>query len=102
MIATVSFGESITNPKQIFKYRSIKELLEWQSFSEEQEFRINYLRNEKNPDREKLIKKKLPYIVASHFEPEERKSKNLLKTNSMIFDIDKIDNVEELFKKLTL
>jgi len=100
MQATISFGESITKPDQLFKYSSIKELLEWQAFSEKQEWLIEDLRRISDKKARNELKKKLPYIVASHFEPVVRNTKNLKKTNGMIFDVDGIENVEELFTTL--
>jgi len=97
---TVSFGESIKKPDQIFKYESLESLLKWQAFSEKQEQKIEDLQKETDPDKRKLIKNQLPYIVGSVFSPEKRKAKNLKNSNLMIFDVDKIDNVEELFNTL--
>jgi len=97
---TVSFGESIRKPDQIFQYGSLEDLLKWQALSEKQESKIEDLQNETDPDKRKLIKNQLPYIVGSVFQPEVRKAGNLKKSNLMIFDVDKIVNVEELFGTL--
>ena len=99
---SVSFGESITNPDQLFKYHSLKELLSWQCTSEKQECLIEDLRRIEDKKERNKLKKRLPYIVASHFDPDIRNTKNLVKSNGFIFDLDGLDDVEGMFKKLTL
>jgi len=99
---SVSFGESITNPDQLFKYHSLEELLSWQCTSEKQEWLIEDLRRIEDKKERNKLKKRLPYIVASHFEPDIRNTKNLVKSNGFIFDLDGLDDVEGMFKKLTL
>ena len=99
---TVSFGNNIKDPNDITAYRSLKEILEYQSYSEKLEWQIEDIRGAETKEERKKLKTHLPYIIGSHFEPENRHASNLKQSNLMIFDVDGLneDEVEPLFEKL--
>ena len=53
------------------------------------------------PARGAVYVKNFDLFAGSHFEQEIRNTKNFKKSNMLIFDIDNIENVEEVFLKLS-
>lgn len=99
---TCTFGESITEPKEVHK-QPLKDVLWMIQWGEQMEFKIADLRmlrikmdrGEDCEDKYKQLKKELPYFVASSVS-DKRHRDSFIMSNGAILDIDKIESPEEV------
>ena len=96
---TVTLGHNIKDPNDFQFGGTIKQLLWWMN-CEHNQFKIEDLRDATSKEEKQHFKLSLPYIVAGDFEPSIRNTKNFVKSNGLILDLDHVQNIDTVFERL--